>query len=147
MDTCQKCKTNKIFSKIYSLCGTCLQDVFSDEVSKENEAIRKECSKILERNLQEGDNHGRKRINGGGYIDIYIRNKGWMREHRYIMEQSIGRELTAEETVHHRNGIRDDNRLENLELWASAHPPGQRIEDQIQWAKELLAEYEPESLK
>jgi hypothetical protein len=50
-------------------------------------------------------------------------------EHRVVMEGIIGRELTAEETVHHKNGNRTDNRPENLELWASRHPRGQRIED------------------
>ena len=62
-------------------------------------------------------------------------------EHRWVMEQQIGRPLRPEETVHHINGVRNDNRVENLELWSSSHPSGQRVEDKVEWAKQILELY------
>jgi hypothetical protein len=62
-------------------------------------------------------------------------------EHRMVVEQSLGRALLPKENVHHKNGVRNDNRLENLELWSTSQPAGQRVEDKISWAKEFLAQY------
>lgn len=87
-----------------------------------------------------------RRIDSNGYVVVsdYKGRKGGALEHRVVMMEHLGRELLRHESVHHINGDRSDNRLENLELWSSSQPAGQRIEDKIKWAKEILAQYEQE---
>lgn len=58
------------------------------------------------------------------------------------MQQMLGRSLESHETVHHKNGLRGDNRPENLELWSTFQPRGQRVEDKVKYAREILALYE-----
>ena len=89
---------------------------------------------------------------GSGTIDRngyrVIRHDGrYVFEHRIRMEQMLGRPLTGEENVHHRNGDRADNRPENLELWSTSQPQGQRVEDKVRWALEFLAVYAPGALR
>lgn len=101
------------------------------------------CGLHYQRMLKTGDPgplRRKKRSNGSGtinprtgYIRVTAPDGRRLDEHRFVMEQTLGRPLEPYENVHHKNGIRDDNRPENLELWITPQPAGQRPEDLVEW--------------
>jgi hypothetical protein len=135
--------------KCQCICGT---DVFvtSDSLISGH---TKSCGCLNMENLtRSGENHrswkGGRRKRAKGYVAILkpdhpnADEQGYVLEHVFVMSEHIGRPLKKKETVHHKNGIRDYNLIDNLELWVSNHPSGQRVSDLLHWAKKFIADYE-----
>lgn len=85
--------------------------------------------------------NGSRWKNNHGYITVVPHGGKRTSEHRLVMEAMIGRPLRSDESVHHKNGVRDDNRPENLELWVRTQPAGQRVDDVLAWARTIIARY------
>lgn len=96
-----------------------------------------------------GENHWRYK--GGSIIDkqgyVWLRSPVCEYEHKVVMSKHLGRPLYKNESVHHKDGVRHHNKIENLELRASSHGRGQTIPDLIEFAREMLLRYEPSMLR
>lgn len=110
------------------------------------------CAKHYQRWRNHGDplyvaiaDRGTGHVTPEGYRRISV-NGSTILEHRHVMAEHIDRDLLPDETVHHGPGGKLDNRIENLELWSGRHPRGQRVEDLVDFAVEILALYAPERL-
>ena len=89
-------------------------------------SIREKASRLGIESFTEGEYHwnwkGGRNVTASGYIEVLDKENpkakcsGYILEHRKVMSEFIGRPLTDDEDVHHINEIKDDNRIENLEL-------------------------------
>lgn len=140
-----------------------INDICLVETCTHKASARGLCSTHRARKSKTGDVQADvpiKQVDGTGYVTRHgyrvvpiPREDRWLVynnrtefEHRYVMAKMLGRPLTREESVHHRNGNRLDNRPENLELWSRYQPRGQRVSDKLEYAIELITQYAPEML-
>ena len=124
-----------------SLCRKCYGKVWYEEYERKNRGAKKHIHKPV----------GDKFVNTYGYVVIKIQGSKGVKakrelEHRYIMSIFLGRKLETYESVHHKNGNKQDNELDNLELWVTKQPRGQRPKDLIEYAKWILKTYQTKTV-
>jgi len=137
-------KTQEMFPRKELVCPMCKETFMG-------KSFRKFCSSRCshdwskENGTRRGANNGSwkggRMLDASGYVLLKFpehpdsNNLGYVREHRLVMEQSIGRYLTKEEVVHHLNEIKDDNRIENLELMTRTQHIDHHHEERAKRAK------------
>lgn len=99
---------------------------------------------VTKRDASIRQQNGYKQVTAHGHPNA--NSLGKITEHRLVMSSILGRPLEPYENVHHKNGNRSDNRPENLELWNTMQPAGQRPSDKVEYAIMILNLYAPELL-
>lgn len=174
MKTCSVCKTEKPRQDFYgwkhvksrdglmARCKQCHKQQLSDlagktcdgcggPVSHKVTKLCQACRALAKRGAGSPQWKGGRSIKDGyvclsGYQEHPNAVRGKIFEHTLVMSELLDRPLFPDESVHHKNTIRDDNEPSNLELWSGSQPSGGRVEDKLAWAREFIGRYHPEWL-
>lgn len=151
--TCSSCKKEFMPSSRHKNCPGCRKHNYNlCKCGKRKTRTAKFClvCAIPQTGEYNPNWRGGRYIRPNGYV--YTRcpehpraqnNNGYVLEHILVIEESINRYLIPGETVHHKNGIKTDNRIENLELWCKPQPSGIRARDAYEQALRIVELYEP----
>lgn len=143
---CKKCGITFDTADRHIKCSKCRSIVTCSLCGGDKHRRSVVCNTCTKRTDDKNGNwRGGKIYHKKGYVMIRI-DEEYVFEHRLVMEEILGRKLLNNENVHHLNGVRSDNRPENLELWIITQPSGQRVDDRIHDALEILRLYRPELL-
>ncbi len=121
-------KTSILKHKFTCLCRKCVSSV-RNNVCKENPRISPNGYVLIQKSMVPME-----------HLHLFDWTKPVM-EHRYRMAVKLNRPLTDDEIVHHIDGNKKNNSIENLELWNKSHPYGQRVVDKLVWAKKFIEKY------
>lgn len=138
------CRVAAVGKTVAFNCGHCGKEMIRKRKPGRGgiDYSQKHCSVACARAAtREALYRGAKTLHHTGYFYIRTPDGRRMLEHRYVMEGAIGRPPHPHETVHHKNGIRTDNRIENLVLFSGKHGKGQDIRDLADWAIQFLREH------
>jgi len=147
MARCKACHRRRLAERNGSRCGTC-----GGLVSHASVKLCQRCRALAKRGAGSPWWKGGRTLKDGyvwlsGHFDHPNAVRGHVAEHVLVMTAQLGRSLLSEESVHHKNTIRDDNSPGNLELWSTSQPAGGRVEDKLAWARAFILQYHPEWLR
>lgn len=154
---CIDCGKEFFYGAIYQRCSTCQYHYYKNNKPEKFNAFYRKRAEIQKKERRAKKNlpsdhifrtgpRPEGYIDKKGYVLMVFKDKitnKWIRKYQHvlIMSKHLKRDLFKNETVHHKNGIRNDNRIENLELWSKSQPAGQRVKDKINWAIDFLKKY------
>lgn len=152
MKTCVSCNRDFVPSSRHRMCPTCRRNKYKHKCLDCDNLVGRIYTRCVRcsNQIKPGKNGGVIK-HKAGYRMVRVpehprQSNGYVFEHIIIMENMLGRRLVSGETVHHLNGIKDDNRPENLELWVRPQPSGIRASDALAWAYRIIELYGGEHL-